>query len=210
MNHQLKKVSNKIMEGQLNIFDFLHLEIPKEEKYYSILNEGQKIYEVIKGDVIEWIVTNESWELEIGNRGYRLYNGLFYNVVQNKNLGNSFFVNRNEAEIKADTFLKTHDVILAKDIKILNTIAYKYVRNCDKRTMIAFYCELENGLYYIKEFMTYHHISDKKGFNKFLQQQEFKYNDVEEFIHTPRFKNMYKCNKSDWIYAECGYSNAVG
>ena len=51
--------------------------------------------------------------------------------------------------------MKTHDVILATDMNILNTVAFSYMRTCDNREMISFYCELDNGMLYMKEFMTY-------------------------------------------------------
>ena len=109
---------------------------------------------------------------------------------------------------------KSHDgIILAGDIKPICTVAYSYIRDCDNRKMTAFYCDLGDGMYYIKEFMTFHHITkDKKASKKFMEQQEFKYGKPKEIdCFVPHFKNMYKCTEqSNWDYAECEYTYAVG
>ncbi len=79
--------------------------------------------------------------------------------------------------------------------------------------MTAFYCDLGDDMYYIKEFVTYHHIiKGRKAIKKFMEQQEFEYDNpkkIDGFV--PHFKNMYKCTEqSDWDYAECEYTYAVG
>ena len=60
-----------------------------------------------------------------------------------------FFFDRKEAETVAAAYLNSHDVIRSLDIHPVNTVAYK----CGERT--AFYSELDNGCYYMKNFMTY-------------------------------------------------------
>ena len=111
-------------------------------------------------------------------------------------------------------YLRSHiDIILAEDINPLNIVAYSYVRKCDNRTMTAFYCDLGEDMYYTKEFMTFHHIcKGKNQVKKFMEQQEFKYENPQEIQgYVPHFKNMYKCVKpSDWLYADHRYVYAVG
>lgn len=79
--------------------------------------------------------------------------------------------------------------------------------------MTAFYCDLGNDMYYIKEFMTYHHISrGRKAVRKFMEQQELKHASLKQIAgYVPRFKNMYRCSEhTEWVYAESEYQYATG
>ena len=81
--------------------------------------------------------------------------------------------------------------------------------------MIAFYSELENGMLYVREFITFHHIvgADKKekAIKRFMNQQDFKYSKIKQIDYKPIFKNMYRIRqKYDWDYAEAGHSYAIG
>lgn len=206
---------DNIISGQLSIFDITQ---PKINDIPILLLSNQIIYIVNKGDVNTAKVLDENWLFgkskgeSYPNRGYRIqFDGGGYGVVSNDGIGDVWFLQKEFAEERAKYFLETHDVILGKDIKPISTTAYRYVRDVNKRTMTAFYCELENGMYYIKEFMTYHHIAGEKSVKKFKEQQEFKYCNVEQIEYKPEFKNMYRCTKqSDWIYAEAGYTCAIG
>lgn len=69
---------------------------------------------------------------------------------------------------------------------------------------------------YVKEFMTYEHIVEDnvKHIKKFMEQPEFRYNNVneriEQFDYIPKFKNMYPCRKDvDWMYASAEYSGCI-
>lgn len=201
-----------IMQGQLDIFSYMG----KEEKEPPILlSKGQTVYLVNKAEIEKCTVSGEMWTFGDNGRSYRLIreNGL-YNVTNNEKLGREAFTDYESAKSKADEYLKLHNkIIFAGDIKPVSTVAYAYIRDCDNRKMTAFYCDLGNDMYYIKEFMTYHHIrKGGKAIKKFMEQQEFKYcspKEIKDFV--PHFKNMYKCTEqSNWDYAECEYAYAVG
>ena len=201
---------------QLDIFSFAQ---PRQaEEPPILLSKGQEVYLVNKGDVIKCTVCDDenSWICGGNNRGYRLVTeGGGYDCTWNSAiLGKEAFTNYDSAKAKANEYLKTHDgIILAANIKPINTVAYSCVRDCGNGEKIAFYCDLGNDMYYLSEFTTYHHIcKGKKAVRKFMGQQAFKYNNPKEisgFITV--FKNMYKCTEqSDWDYAECSYVYAVG
>lgn len=200
------------MYKQLDIFSYLQ---PQSEEPPILLSKGQEVYLVNKADVIKCTVSSETWIYGDCERGYTLIRDVgLYAVTNNNELGETAFTDYEQATQKANVYLKSYDgIILASDIKPIRTVTYSCIRDCDKREMTAFYCDLGNDMYYIKEFMTYHHIiNGKKAIKKFMEQQEFKYDkpkEIDGFV--PNFKNMYKCTEqSDWDYAECGYTYAVG
>ena len=200
------------MYEQLNLFSYLE---PPEPEIPFILTPGQEIYIVDKADVEKMIVCNEEAWICSDCKYYRLQKERgTYSVTNNNEMGERAFLNYEDARNKAHEYLRSHiDIILAKDIKPLSTVAYSYARECDNREMTAFYCDLGEDMYYIKEFMTFHHIcKSKKWIKKFMEQQEFKYDKPKEIQgYVPHFKNMYKCVKpSDWLYAECEYTYSVG
>lgn len=203
------------MYEQLDLFSFLQAE---EKEPPILLEKGQTVYLVSKAEVITAKVVDDenSWICGENNRGYRLIreNGGYDCTWNDKILGRESFTDYESAKEKAYEYLKSHDgIILAENIVPISTTAYSYIRDCDSRKMTAFYCDIGNDIYYIKEFMTYHHIcKGKKTIKKFMEQQEFEYEnpkEIEGFV--PNFKNMYKCtSQSDWDYAECEYTYAVG
>lgn len=202
------------MDGQIDMLSYLKSLEPGTEPPV-LLKEGQEVFLVVKGDVIPYTVLSETWTYD-GERGYRLQkkSGI-YNCTWNKSIGLTCFKNYEPAHEAAEAYLKGKDIIMAENIKPIKTVAYSYIRKCDNREMIAFYSELDNGMVYIKEFMTYHHIVEagKKGkaIKQFMDQQEFKYNDVKQIEYEPVFKNMYRIRqKYDWDYVEAEHSYAVG
>lgn len=120
------------------------------------------------------------------------------------------------AVAKAEKFLSEHEVIRAEDIHAVSTTAYRYIRECDGFTMTAFYCELDNGMLYMKEFYTYQHIivdkkKQKKAIQKFMEQNEIKYGNAILIDYEPVFKNMYRIiHQYDWDYSEAEHSYAIG
>lgn len=200
------------MYEQLDIFSLMQTQ-PEEPPI--LLTKGQTVYLVNKADFVKCTASGETWIYGDCERGYRLIreSGL-YGVTNNEELGETAFTDCEQARQKADEYLKSHDgIILGSDIKPISTVAYSYIRDCENWEMTAFYCDLGNDMYYIKEFMTYHHIiKGKNTIKKFMEQQEFKYDNpkkIDGFV--PHFKNMYKCTEhSDWDYAECGYTYVVG
>lgn len=200
------------MYEQLDLFSYLK---PPKSKMPFIISPRQEIYIVDKADVEKMIVDDEETWICGNCRYYRLRKeGGTYDVTNNDEIGERAFLDYEDARNKAYEYLRSHiDIILAEDINPLNIVAYSYVRKCDNRVMTAFYCDLGKDVYYIKEFMTFHHIcKGKKWVKKFMEQQEFRYENLQEIQgYAPHFKNMYKCvNPSDWLYAECGYAYAMG
>lgn len=203
------------MYEQLDIFSYLQ---PQTEEPPMLLSKSQAVYLVNKADVIKCTVSDSenSWICGENNRGYRLVRetGGYTCTWNDRILGKEAFTDYDSARQKADKYIKSHDgIILAGDIKPISTVAYSYIRNCDNREMTAFYCDLGDDMYYIKEFVTYAHIiKGRKAIKKFMEQQEFEYDNpkkIDGFV--PHFKNMYKCTEqSDWDYAECEYTYAVG
>lgn len=200
------------IEGQMDLFQFLN---PAKDPPV-LLRAGQIIYEVKKGDIEKYTVTDEpSWRLSNTNRGYRLIKESgSYSCAFNETLNIVHFMDFDEAESKArDYFVEHPDVIFRKDIYPKEVLAYTYVREVDSRKMLAFICDLGDKMYYVKEFMTYEHICcGKKHFNKFMKQYEMEEDTLTEIKnYQPKFKNMYKTRgETDWAYAEAGYSMAVG
>ena len=211
----------KDVVGQISLFDMPNFMGFREYVHEPpiILKAGQMVFKVIKGDVEPFIVLDETWicENKGKERGYRLQrpDGGAYNVTWNSAIGTTCFYDNETAYNVAEDFLKGADVIRAEDIKPVKTVAYSYIRACDNREMISFYSELDNGMVYIKEFMTYHHVvvagKKTKAIKRFMDQTEFKHNDVKMIDYKPVFKNMYRIRqKYDWDYAEAGHSYAVG
>lgn len=202
------------MYEQISMFDILTENEPEPP---ILLEVGQMVYKTVKGDVKELYVYDEkSWLCGENKetRGYRLkYKDGCYDCAWNNEIGICIFTEYEKAKEVAEEFLNTHDVILAEDIHPIKTVAHQYTRDIDGRKMTAFYCELDNGMLYINEFMTFHYMikNSKKVVEKFMKQQEFRYEKPIEVNYAPAFKNMYKCKgTTDWEYAEAGFSYAVG
>lgn len=198
--------------GQINIFDIIKPEIKEPQ---ILLTPGQRVYVLKKGDVKTATVTAETWECGT-ERGYRLqYTANGYGCTWNSELGKKIFTEKEEAVKRAEEFILTHDVIPAENICSVKTTAYQYIRETDNRLMTAFYAELDSGMVYIKEFMTYGHLvkaeRKKEAIRQFMEQNEFKYCAPTETEYIPQFRNMYLIRqKCDWDYAEADYSLSAG
>lgn len=210
------KLDNYVCENQLSIFDILDKGIEKESEPPILLNIGQTVYKVIRGDIKEFYVYDEkSWLCGENQteRGYRLKekDGC-YGCAWNSSIGRDIFTNMEQAHQVAEAYLSNNKCIRKENIKPVKTVTYSYEREVDSRTMTAFYSILDNGMVYINEFMTYHHICKDvdKAIKQFMNQQEFKYGSPVEIEHQPVFKNMYPCkNDSDWCYAEAKYGQLI-
>lgn len=207
--------------GQIDLWSFFNA-ISKQEKNEPpvLLKKGDHIYKVVKGDMKEFIVEHHSFVCgeNMSNRGYDLKECNATNchdTTWNNEIGKTVFSIHEEAKRKAEEYLKTHEVILATDMNILNMVAFSYMRTCDNREMVSFYCELDNGMLYMKEFMTYAslHLKEhkKKAIKKFMEQDEFKYCNPRQIQYIPELKNMYRIKvKYDWDYSEASHSYATG
>lgn len=193
---------------QLSFFDLDLLE--KEPDV--LLKEGQTVYKVIRGDVEELIYIGGTWLYNEGKeRGYRLKRVAgCYDCTWNKEIGSVVFFDRKEAETVAAAYLNCHDVIRSSDIHPVNTVAYKY----GERT--AFYSELDNGCYYMKNFMTYPYLilkeNGKKMLKKFMEQKEIateKATLLTQF--SPVYENMYRIRQEyEWDYSVARQTYAIG
>lgn len=200
------------INGQMNIFDFISV----SEEPPVLLYPRNEVFVVSKGDIEKFYVEErKSWICgsDNENRGYCLSNGRTYNVITNMDIGICAFLEHDRAKIKAEEYINSHDVILADDIRIVKTVAYGYRRKVDDRDMVAFYCTLDNGDLYMKEFMTFCHIvkNTKKAIEKFMSQQEFEFEDPVQINCIVNPKNMYKCKgTNDWLYTEAGCAYGIG
>lgn len=209
------KLDNYMCDNQMNIFDFLNAQTVSIETDGPpvLLNVGQIVYKVIRGDVREMYVYYEkSWICGDNNseRGYRLKGkDGGYGCTWNRSIGVGVFTNKEQAEKAAESYLSTCNCIRKENIHPIKTVAYSYVRKSDNREMIASYSILDSGMIYVKEFMTYHHICKdvNKAIKDFMKQQAFEYCKPVEIEYNPVFKNMYPCkNDSGWCYAEAQYN----
>lgn len=206
---------NYSCDGQMNLMDFLQEE--REEKLQNeIIKNGEIVFRVLKGDVLS-LQCESSYSIgeseeETGYRMRNLENG-GGDTVTSLQIGNTVFFSRENAQIEAEEFLDTHDVILAKDMEPAETFAWYYIRNVDGRKMTAFYTILSNGCLYVKGFMTYEHLffpeNATKALKKFIKENiKGDLNKIDGY--NPQLKNMYRCKNSDWDYGESRYSMAVG
>ncbi len=186
----------------------------KETEYKEppiLLHEGDVIYKVLRGEIEEKFVLGENWTYGENKRGYRLKDeDGRYDVTSNSAIGKGYYTDYTEALLEANENMKRYDIILSKSIKPIETIAYHYIREVDKREMIAFYSILDNGMMYAKQFMTFHYMVqyNKKNINTFMDQSEFAYGvSPQQFNYSPKYKNMYRCRAEvNWLYAEARYS----
>ena len=198
--------------GQISLFDLIEPQEQIVSEPPILLQAGQTVYRVLRGEVIKCQVQDEKPWLcgkENQERGYRLKkeNGC-YDCTWNYELGQNVFLDYNAANNKAQHYFKEHEVIKAENIRAVRTEAYAYKRDCDSRDKVAFYSVLNNGMLYIKGFYTYHHMVEntEKNIKEFLKQREIETGEAKEIIYEPEFKNMYKCGKSsNWEYAEAEY-----
>ena len=204
------------MEGQITLFEYEatlnYIEPP------ILFRKGQVVFVVNKGDVERCSVLGENWLCGDGqnDRGYRvLKESGAYGVVFNSKKGQDVFTDEESAILISEKFIAEHRVIRAKEINVRDAVAYSYIRNVDDRKMVAFYCDIGNGLLYMKDFMTFHHITkncDKtiKEFMKGIDEMRGYGADVERIEYTPNPKNMYLCSGGDWLYTEAGCSYGIG
>ena len=203
--------SNYSCEGQLSIFD-----LTSSQSILPDLTKGEKFYGRKGIEVVEYTVTGKQWNSSNGNRTYYEVESPDgdHTSITHDQIDTAVFRDKSKVQKLADDFLKSHDVILAEDIHPVETHAYSVVRSVDGRVLYAYYCLLDNGMVYMKNFMTYDHIFTqehaKKAIKGFSKQQFFDLDKVvEEKDFVPQFKNMYKTTEGcNWDYTqiECSYA----
>ena len=202
-------------QNQISLFDFAD-NAQKEGKHEPaiLLHKGQKVWLVDCGDVSEWTVV-DNW-VYADDRRYRVKN-ILWNSICNKDIGVSAFTDQYQAEVTAEKYLCTHEIIRKENMHPIEQKAFCYIRKCDSRRMVSFYAILPDGKVYIEGFMTYAHIIDCKSIEEarkyvqkeFFKQSEFQYHDditdcPETFC---KFRNMYPCHKNvDWDYSVPEYN----
>lgn len=194
-------------DGQLNLMDLFASAVAADEPPV-LLQEGQMVYKVVRGDVEKHIVTGESWTCSEDNRGYRLKRiGGCWDCTWNTQINKVVFLDRKSAEIVAIRYLAENEHILAQDIRAKNVVAYQYEYN--DRKIINFYSVLENGNVYYHYGSMYEHIGKEKEIKKFEEDRRkyidtYGYTELKEY--RPEYVNMYKCLKHGaWLYATARY-----
>lgn len=208
------KLDNYVCENQLSIFDIMSEPVVSTSGPPILLSIGQEVFEVIRGDIRKFYVHDEKpWICGDGDIGYRLKDkDGGYGCAWNSSIGNRIFTQIEQAIEKAEEYLNNNECIRKESIVPISTVAYSYIRDCDERKMIAFYSILDNGMIYVKEFMTYQHLCKDvdNAIKKFMEQQEFEYCNPKKIDYIPEYKNMYPCkNDSDWCYAEAKYGQLI-
>ncbi len=201
----MKNFGNYECDGQINLMDLL---IPEnsENEPPVMLTEGQRVYKVIRGDVKECIVGKRTWSCGHNNRGYDLDR----DVTWNTQIGRVVFTEREPAESAAARYLAENEHILGKDIRATDVEAYRYMY-FDKE-VINFYAVLENKNVYFHYGGMYQHIGKKSEIKKF-EEDRSKHIESDGYMelgsYQPEYKNMYRCNRDSWLYAEARYNSLV-
>lgn len=201
------------MQGQMSIFDFP--EFLPEEEAPKLLQLGDKVYEVILGDVEEFEVivhrdtlSGWTWTCGKGDRGYLLGRDYGYGTCWNSSLGSTHFKTKEEAEILAKQRLHKLEHIDPEDMEPVETVAIRY--EYFGRELINFYSKLSNGLYYESFGGVYEHLSKKHNEDSWERSLKQKQRDAckVEFLenYKPTFKRMYKVKgDNEWEYAVARY-----
>lgn len=192
-----------------------------KKNHLQILQDGQSVWIVKRGDVLCYRVMGEPDVYDDDTRKYHAKN-ICWISFWNSEIGKTVFTNPALAYELAEKYIDSHGVIRKEAIQPIEVKAYHFIRSCDEQEMVAFYAILPDGKAYIKNFYTYHHIIDygsvdkaKKKLEKdFLNNQGFRCENAEELLNPMEhieFHNMYPCREDvDWDYADEGYSGCIG
>lgn len=199
----MTELKNYECDGQIDIFSFLDTcnEPP------VLLQEEEPVYLVTRGDIREFTVA--STYLSSGERFYTLdgKDGGHW-TTRNKELGIICFTDKRKAELAAQEYIAENDVIRADAINIQCCEAYSFIDKAGERKF-AFFCEMANGMAYIKNFFEYIHVEEntekvRKKFRESMEGKEL----LTSFI--PELKNMYRCrDNTGWKYADARYEGCV-
>lgn len=191
---------------QLSVFDFME----KEKPNVPVLQEGDTLYKVVKADVFLLQVLRESWIIWRDNmpvQYWRLkYPDGCYDICNQKQLGESFFMTKADAEEEAKQYTEENEVILAENMELKDFHAFTYVSESNNRNMYAYIGKMSNGMLYVKDFFTYTHaVKDTKKNRQAFAQSIEKYN-ATPVDYVPELKNLYPCiQEGVWQYAEANY-----
>lgn len=208
---------------------------------YKHIYAGLKVYVVNKANINEYVVTEEKpWSTsKYDGLIYRLRStGKYkmYNILQDSALDieektnevnihkgiyscDKYFSNKRNAVIEVNRYLKEHnkDILILNDSDFIEKHIYSYVRECDKKEMIAYYCITKNGLAYVKNYMTFNHVikHSEKELKAFIKDclengiyDKKKVRKIETMRVEPEI--MYKCVKeSGWLYADAEYGMCI-
>lgn len=194
--------------GQTSIFDFIQDNSEPE----ILLHPGEHVWKVILGDIFEYEVEDWTYLCGENDRGYGLIdlensteNLHTYSRAWNSSIDVDTFRTIEEAHIQAAKNLKVYTHILSSDMKPKKVVAYKTEYRGFEN--VNWYADLGDGLIYFKYGSLYDHIGLKdeiEQFEKKLYENKGNiswYEPVKLEDYNPDFKNMYRCNNKDWIYA---------
>lgn len=196
----MAKLDNYSCQGQMSIFDFMERDEPA-----ILLKPGEHVWEVLVGDAFEYEV--EDWTYLCGekDRGYGLIdlessNGNFhtYSRAWNSTIGVTIFKTFEEAMVEAKKNLEKVEHILAEDMNPKKVVAF--TSNRWRTEYVEWYAELGDGLFYYHYGSMYDHIGSEKEIRKF-KEKLCECEGVEVKDYHPTFKNMYKVDDKEWLYA---------
>ena len=107
---------NKQISGQINLFDIFKEE-PKESPV--LLNPGQIVYLVVRGDIEPYKVSDRSWDIQGTNTGYDLFNiesNTNSNVTWNVNINKDTFTDKDSATLINARFAMPFDKEAIKEL----------------------------------------------------------------------------------------------
>ena len=65
----------RIPEGQMDLFEYMaqSIKTPEVEETVTLFAENEHVFQVKKGSIFEFIVSNETWDTKKSGTGYRVY-----------------------------------------------------------------------------------------------------------------------------------------
>lgn len=92
----------RIPKGQMDLFEYMaqSIKTPEVEERVTLFAENEHVFQVKKGSIFEFIVSNETWDTKKSGTGYRVCdtNHRMHGCIWDKNLGVDVFKNKEEAE----------------------------------------------------------------------------------------------------------------
>lgn len=221
----------------MSTFNFLGESLENQMPDYPKLSDGETVYQVSRAEVREYTVGHSFVLHEPLRRNYSLDNAHIegtHSIATETDLGETIFTDRFMAEEKAKEYAETHTIWFANDIKVKEEECWEYFRECDGKTLYAWYILMpDSGVLITKGAYTFIHAVDfgtEERARKHLKSvfiPSIEYQKTWDGKKKPYFtksdkgnieiKNLYPCKKSvktmnplaenpEWDWSEDGYS----
>lgn len=222
----------------MGTFNFLdESEEENQMPEYPKLSVGDTVYVVSRAEAREYIVAGSFILHEPLRRSYNLddaHDRSLHTVVPESALGQTYFLDKFEAQEKTSEYISTHDVWLSSDIGIKESKCWEYFRELDGKTLYAWYILVpDTGILITKGAYTFIHAVDFGSEQNARKHLNSVFIPSIEYIETwdgkkiPYYtesdkcniemKNLYPCKKSvhtlnpltkdpEWDWSEDGYS----